>query len=187
MKNLTVVLFASLYFCLVNAACLDMEKGSSAKDLQANRMQCLNQARFLLPTVDANTVNSEEFRKQLIQPQNKNSNLVNDSTVHCRFVYQKQNGDSAKFRCARTNEQNQFYSNKGDLVASAVGVFTDEDDAFLADQNGQKINDFSKKDGKEKFLKADILKVRYQDDGSRNVENYTSAIRSQTELFVRLN
>ncbi len=179
MKNITIAILASLYLCHAQAACLDLEKGSSADELQKNRVQCLNQARFLLPTIDSATAISEEFRKQLIQPLSKNSTLVNDSTVHCRFVYQKQNGDSAKFRCAKTNETNQLYSSKGDLIEQAVGTIDEEDDIFLIDQNGQKISEAGKKDGKEKFLKSDILKVRYQDGGSRNVENYTSAAVSR--------
>ena len=145
MKNITIAFLASLYLCQVQAACLDLEKGSSADELQKNRVQCLNQARFLLPTIDSATAISEEFRKQLIQPQSKNSTLVNDSTVHCRFVYQKQNGDSAKFRCAKTNETNQLYSSKGDLIEQAVGTIDEEDDTFLIDQNGQKISEAGKK------------------------------------------
>lgn len=159
---------------LAQAECLNTEN-KTAEFLSQNRQECLKKSRYLLPAPSAA---SENFRTQLINPVSKKEGLVNGSVVHCRYVYQKQNGASAKFRCARTNDKNQLFDSKGRLVPDAVGLVSEGDDVYLSNQNNEKITEDGK-NGKVKALKAHILKVRYQTGDKRNVENYTSSAASR--------
>ena len=120
----------------------------------------------------------ENFQALLVNPASKKEGLINGSVIYCRYVFQKQNGASAKFRCAQTNEKNQLLDSKGRLVPEAVGLVAEGDEVFLANQNNQKITEDGK-NAKIKPLKAHIMKVRYQTGDTRNVENYTSSAASR--------
>lgn len=159
---------------LTQADCLNTEN-KTAEFLSQNRQECLKESRFLLSPPSST---SENFQALLVNPQSKKEGLVNGSVVYCRYVYQKQNGASAKFRCARTNEKNQLLDSKGRLVADAVGLVSEGDEVYLANQNNKKITEDGK-NGKVRPLKAHIMKVRYQTGDKRNVENYTSAAASR--------
>ncbi len=163
------------YHSMAMAACLNTENKLTPEQLAPNRQECLNKARFLLNPPD---VASEQFRSLLVNPASKKEGFVNGSIIHCRFVYQKQNGVSAKFRCARTNENNQLIDSKGKLVPEAVGLVSEGEEVYLTDKNNERFFEMGK-DDKKKHRKALIMKVRYQDGGDRNVENYTSSAASR--------
>ncbi len=173
-KLLFLLVTVTLGSCSVFAVCLIPGAEETANSLtQSNRKQCLVQAHFLvnLPELDSS------YTEQLINPVNKEG-LVNGVPVYCRFVYQIQNGASAKFRCARTNEHNQLYDTKGNLVPEATQLIAEDDDVFLADAQGKKIsNDAGTMTAKPR--KAEILKIRYTKLDGRNIENYTSAAASR--------
>ncbi|AGH94650.1 hypothetical protein [Pseudobdellovibrio exovorus] len=149
------------------AACQIPTGNESSSAREQNRLNCLAESRFLneLPALD-----SADFQRQIVSPRLKGKlDLQNGQDVYCRFHYQSQNGNSTKFRCARTNEQNQLYDSKGELVPEAVNLIDENDDVYLADRQKKKIEN----------RKAQIFKVRYSDGNSRNVENYVSVAASR--------
>lgn len=162
------------FSAVAQADCLNTEN-KTAEFRSHNRQECLKKSRYLLPAPSAA---SENFRELLVNPASKKEGLINGSVVHCRYVYQKQNGASAKFRCARTNDKNQLLDSKGRLVPEAVGLVSEGDEVYLTNQNNEKITEDGK-NGKIKPRKAHIMKVRYQTGDKRNVENYTSAAASR--------
>ncbi len=111
----------------------------------------------------------------MITPENSEG-LINGKPIHCRYIYQQQNGVSAKFHFALTNESNQLFDDAGLLAAEASQLITEDDDVFLVDSSGAKLAN-TKKSGK--FRKAQILKVRYTKLDGRSVENYTSSTASR--------
>lgn len=149
------------------AVCQIPSANMSSEANNRNRIACLAQARFLDPVPDAS---SPDFNTQLISPRVKDGiDLRNGNDIHCRFHYQRQNGNSAKFRCALTNAQNQLFDSRGNLVPEAVRLVTENDDVYLADARGTKLQD----------RKALILKIRYSDGNKRNRENYASTTASR--------
>lgn len=171
----TVILLGSL---ASSAACLNPEKITSKGQQTQNLQECRNSAIYLTEAPTAKTMASKDFLEQLVNPSSK-LKIANGSTVYCRYVHQEQNGTSAKFRCALTNQSGQFYDSKGNLVAEAVDVEIKKDDAFLLNKKGDKIVDTSKQGAKPSYLEATIMKVRHTDGGKRNVENYTSTATSR--------
>lgn len=141
---------------------------------ESNKLECLKEARFLLPQT---TASAEEIQHQLYNPEIENNKakafeFKNDETYHCRYNFQNQNGLSSKFRCALTDENNQLYDSKGNLAPEAAQLVSQGDDVYLADSNGQILEQESEKGLKKR--KAYILKVRYHNGDARNLENYTS-------------
>ncbi len=171
-KIISTISLIMVFACGATANCLVTDDTMTLPVRIANQKACLLQANFLIQQPDPAAPN---FREQLITPENSEG-LVNGKAIHCRYVYQLQNGASAKFRCALTNEANQLYDDDGQLAVEASQLITEEDDVYLADSNGAKLASF-KKAGK--FRKAHILKVRYTKLDGRNVENYTSAAASR--------
>ncbi len=172
LKILPFVFAITIFTASATAECLITNDTMSPAVLTANQKSCLLQAHFLIQQPNPAAA---DFREHLITPENSEG-LINGKPIHCRYVYQQQNGASAKFRCALTNEDNQLYDEDGVLAAAARQFITEEDDVFLADSSGAKLAS-TKKSGK--FRKAQILKVRYTKLDGRNVENYTSSAASR--------
>ncbi len=171
-KMLPFVFAIAMFGVTASAECLITNDTMPPALLTANQKSCLIQANFLIQQPDSA---AQGFREQLITPENSEG-LINGKPIHCRYIYQQQNGASAKFRCALTNESNQLYDDDGQLAAEASQLITEDDDVFLADSSGAKLAN-TKKSGK--FRKARILKVRYTKLDGRNVENYTSSAASR--------
>lgn len=102
-------------------------------------------------------------------------------TVHCRYFYRYQNGASNKFRCYRTNNLNQLMNDKGEVVPEAVSVgqHNTELEDILLSATGQVILS-----AKGKPLKADVLKVRFQDGSKRHRENFASAASTRISWIL---
>lgn len=149
-------------------AVCEIPAGNEGSDyLNRNRLNCLAESHFLDPQPD---LQSPEFQARLTQPKIKDGiPLQNGADIHCRFHYQSQNGNSAKFRCALTNAQNQLFDSKGQLVPQAAGLIDVGDDVYLADPSGNRIED----------RKAYIMKIRYSNGEKRNRENYSSTTASR--------
>ena len=151
---------------VANAICEVPGEQGSTQSTSQNIKSCMNMANFLVEAPDLSNLESSQ---ELISPKVKNLNVTNGDSIYCRYNYQKQSGASAKFRCALTNEKNQLFDSKGNLVPEAKTLKTVGDDVFLADEKGNIINE----------AKAKILKVRYHNGDSRNVENYSSTAASR--------
>ena len=158
----------------LSAECLKTD-GKPENLNDKNRVECLKQSRFTLNTPD---LNPEEMLKALNQPPSKKNDLVNGQIVHCRYVFVSQNGQSTKFRCVRTNENNQLMDSKGTVVPEAISVVEENDELYLTDAQNQKLTLANKKDT-PKPRKAYTMKVRYHDGNPRNTENYTSSAASR--------
>ncbi len=139
-------------------------------DKAKNLTACILQSNFLLnePTLNLNTKN------EILEPTLNQQTIKNNDVVYCRFHFQKQNGNSAKFRCLQTNSKNEFIDSKGNIATNAVSTLTEGDEIYLIDSNGNKLTD-----AKGKFRKAKKLKVRYSDGKKRNRENFTSSAASR--------
>jgi hypothetical protein len=175
----TFLVFGTLFISAhAMAVCLDTKNNKSSEFMKVNQKECLKQAHFILAAPALEETKTESFRAQLVQPESKKDGLVNGSVVYCRFFYQSQNGESAKFRCALTNEKNQLLDSKGQLVAEAAGLVAEGEDVYLTSANGQKLSRQNEA-GEIKPIKADIMKVRYQLGDDRNLENYTSSAASR--------
>lgn len=168
LKYVFCFLFAQTLLASAAFAVCQIPTGSeSSESRERNRLECLAQSRFLDALPDSS---SADFSSQLVSPRVKEGlDLRNGTDIYCRFHYQRQNGNSAKFRCALTNAQNQLYDSKGNLVPEAVRLVTQNDEVYLADGRGNRLDD----------RKALILKVRYSDGKKRNRENYSSTTASR--------
>ncbi|OFZ28981.1 MAG: hypothetical protein A2622_12845 [Bdellovibrionales bacterium RIFCSPHIGHO2_01_FULL_40_29] len=156
---------------VANAKCMIPNEKSSVDFLKSNQKNCLIQARFL----GEQPVRSDaKFFESLVTPSTKSS-LLNNTAVHCRFIYQQQNGASSKFRCVRTDSDNRLFDSRGELVAEAFTLISDGDDIFLGDELNRKL--ISSVTGKPR--KAQVLKVRYSKWDGRHIENYTSSAASR--------
>ena len=160
--SLTVFALTTAFSQISFAVCEVPGAAGAFQNDAENRKSCLKAGKFILEMPD---LTQEKNLNSLMNPSLKNTYITNGADVHCRFHYQKQNGASAKFRCALTNDQNQLFDSKGNLVPEAKGLKTVGDDVMLVDDRGNVIED----------KKARILKVRYMKSDSRNVENYSSA------------
>jgi hypothetical protein len=143
------------------AACEVPGANGAIQNEAENKKNCLKAGKFVLDILDSKQLNFQKITNSEL----KNTYITDGADVYCRFQFQKQNGASAKFRCALTNEKNQFYDSKGNLIPEAKSLKAVDDDVMLLDENGQVIPD----------VKARILKVRYSKNDGRNVENYSSA------------
>lgn len=133
------------------------------------KLSCLPEAYFLkTPVQDLSLENI------LKGPVIREVAFKSDETVYCRYFYRPQNGSSNKFRCYRTNEKNELYSDKGTLIPTAVKVGTGELDEILLDSQNKPILN-----AKGNPYKADILKVRFQDGSNRHRENFASTVASR--------
>jgi len=136
------------------------------------RMECLKNSYFLQPeqsNVDLGlAVRGPELKGELT--------FDYQEQVYCRYFYRYQNGSSNKFRCYRTNEKNQLMNDKGEVVSQAVsvGTFNSDQEDVLFDAQGKAILTT-----KGKQMKADVLKVRFQDGSKRHRENYSSTVASR--------
>lgn len=139
--------------------------GASLRQDQ-NISGCMNEANYL---VDAPDMTNPEIAQQLVNPQQNKVNVNNGDSIYCRYNYQRQGGQSAKFRCALTNANNQLYDSEGNLVPEARTLKAVGDEVYLADERGNILNN----------AKAEILKIRYYNGDSRNVENYVSTAVSR--------
>lgn len=165
------IILAGLMFSVQSfAECMSADKNSTT------RPECLKIARYVQDQPHLK-LGADEFRAQLVNPKSPEITITNDANIYCRYVYQKQNGSSAKFRCAQTNEKNELYDTKGTIIPEAVNLIAEDDEVYLADAQNNKLVTKAKS-GKDKPIKANILKVRYYKD-ARNVENYTSAAASR--------
>ena len=138
----------------------------------AQRLECLKNSYFLQP--EQSNISLELAQQG---PDLKDETKFDyREQVYCRYFYRYQNGSSNKFRCYRTNDKNQLMNEKGDVVSQAVsvGAFgTDQEDVLL-DSQGKAILT-----AKGKQMKADALKVRFQDGSKRHRENYASTVASR--------
>lgn len=152
------ILFAQTGFAACNLY-PDLEKKISNSD--PNRLACLDAAHFLLPRPEPKT------EEQLIAGPISDEPLIKtNETVYCRYVYKYQNGSSNKFRCYHTDSKNVLINEKGQLVPEAasvadmqVGTKLEED--VMIDHDGKPIT-VTAKDGSQKLVRADVLKVRYK-------------------------
>lgn len=184
-KVLGFILITQIGFMtLAWAECLNPKKISSARkksmnSKRENQLACLREAHFLLPP-PAGLYNDEKIAKEIVSPSNK-LGLKNGEDVHCRFVFEDQNGSSKKFRCALTTPEKVFVDDKGHPVPDAKDVKSEDGDDFLVDSKGNKIPETDKNGNREedKFVQPAILKVRYTDHGGRNVENFSSTAASR--------
>lgn len=118
--------------------------------------------------------------------------------VFCQYYHHKfDDSGSAKFRCARTNQDGVLYNDKGELVPEAKTVSTNEmgltinlngeniqvEEGHLLDQSGRLITKTDKK-GQQKLVKADELKVKYFID---NDQTGGSASRRDVKLQLDAN
>ena len=165
-QNLLVWASGLLLTSAASAACHFPDASLGSNDDKQNKQSCLAESSFVVTPPDAAQVNILEL---LQSPKASGLKIANDSVVYCRFHPQKQNGASSKFRCVRTNEKNQLYNSKGEIVESAVSFKEDQDDLLLIDAAGQIIPD----------QKAEVMKVRYFGGDKRNVENYSSTAASR--------
>lgn len=151
----TVILMAGMLNTEVSlAACEffpDLEKPISNND--PNRINCLKEARFLLPKPTKKT--TEEIKAGV---KTKEAEINPGSAVYCRYFYRYQNGSSNKFRCIRTDDNNVIVSEKGLAVPEAAKI--DANDVMLR-TDGSPIMYVNKK-GESKPMKADVLKVRFK-------------------------
>jgi hypothetical protein len=108
---LAVTLGASL----AHAVC-EIPRGNEGSGFaEKNKKACIQQAVFALPTPD---LNKPENMQRIMNPPLRKLSIANTETIYCRYVYQDQNGASAKFRCLRTNEKNELLDKKGNIVAT---------------------------------------------------------------------
>lgn len=162
-----------------SAACLNPDGMTSKKEIESNKKECLNMAHFTGTPSTSEQYLSEKFRERLVNPKSKQDEIANGSVMYCRYVHQDQNGTSLKFRCARTNESNQLYDTKDQLVSEAAGVVAEGDDFYLVTAKNEKILQAAKEGKQPSYRKANVMKVRATDGGERNVENYTSTAASR--------
>jgi len=151
----------------------DLEQPISDK----SRFECLKNAYFLQEPKRNVSLNDVVFGPQL----EDDVVFKPDEQVYCRYFYRYQNGSSNKFRCYRTNEKNILMNDKGEIVfqAQSVGAYNTEQEDYLLDQNGQIIYSH-----KNKPMKADVLKVRFQDGSKRHRENYASTVASRISWIL---
>lgn len=94
-------------------------------------------------------------------------------TIFCKYVYHKfDSPGSAKFKCARTNQNGMLFDEKGNLNENAVRVTTEGEQLTLNGQtfkaeegvlvglNNEPLTKTTK-DGKVKLLKGDVFKIKY--------------------------
>jgi hypothetical protein len=90
-------------------------------------------------------------------------------SVHCRFIpYRmdlKSGGKSRKFWCHRTDVTGRFYNDRGELAAFGSAVTAD---GLLVNSAGDLLRHA---DGRPQ--RAEVIKVKYTDGGSRGREVYT--------------
>lgn len=179
LKNIFSVSKYITLFCAVVVASNSLAICHIPDDLEkpldkSNKQNCINEAIFLLPTPK---LSSAEI---IAGPTLKTTSFNYQQTVYCRYFYRFQNGSSNKFRCYRTDNNNQLLSSKGEVISGAKKVITEneEDDGVLADANGQPL---LTAEGKK--IKPDILKVRFQDadpiSARRNREAYASTVATR--------
>lgn len=170
MNPYTSILFftLSLFAQFAYANCYTQD--SPLADKIANRQSCIVVSNFLQsePQLNSTTIN------QILRPTLNQQTIKNNDIVYCRYHYQEQNGNSAKFRCLQTNSKNELIDSKGNLAASAVSTVSEDGEIYLLDSTGNKL-----KDSNGKFRKAKKLKVRYTDGKKRNRENFTSSAASR--------
>lgn len=108
---LAVTLGASL----AHAVC-EIPRGNEGSGFdENNKKACIAQASFVLAPPD---LSKPENLYELVNPNMRTLSILNNSTIYCRYVYQDQNGQSAKFRCLRTNERNELLDRKGNIVST---------------------------------------------------------------------
>lgn len=147
---------------------------SDQLEVVTNKTNCLMKSEVLLDRPSP-TPKAEDIAKEL-SPSLYSGALSNQRDVFCRFVFEEQGGNSAKFRCLLTDSQNRLLNRKGELVPEAVNFKSENDEEFLVNASGAKIPSAEDKTG---FQRARKLKVRYADGKSRNRENYTSSAASR--------
>lgn len=134
----------------------------------ASRRKCLSGAQLIEPKLPL--VSDDELRTG---PPSE-SPLGSDQDVHCRLAPRPEQGGSLKFRCMRTNPQNQLYDEGGDLIPAAASV---DADGGLLDARGKEIPD---DDGKPR--EGDELRVKYfvgAEPAARYREMFTETVVSR--------
>ncbi|HEX9562471.1 MAG TPA: hypothetical protein VF981_00800 [Gemmatimonadaceae bacterium] len=117
------------------------------KVTDASRRACLSVARLIEP--DLPIASDDNLRAG---PPG-NVPLSASADVHCRLKPRAESGGSLKFRCMRTNAQDQLYDKDGELAPDAVGFDAGGD---LLDTRGEKVLD---EDGEPR--EGDELRVKY--------------------------
>jgi len=117
------------------------------KVTNASRKACLPMALLIEPGVPLAT--DDDLRAG--PPSHIPLSATDD--LHCRLKPRAESGGSLKFRCMRTNEQDQLYDDAGELVPAAVSF---DAGGVLLDAQGKKVLD---EDGKPR--EGDEFRVKY--------------------------
>jgi hypothetical protein len=100
-----------------------------------NKASCLKESAVLLPLPMG-----PKAIQEILNPTGNSGTLINNQTIYCRFHFQEQNGNSAKFRCVQTNEKNQLIDSKGHLELEATSTIEENDEIYLLNSKGQKLS-----------------------------------------------
>jgi len=172
LNNIVCAMVLTLCFSEVSLAICKIPDDLEKPINSSQRLECLKNSHFL------QSEQSNISLESAIQGPDLKDETTFDyrEQVYCRYFYRYQNGSSNKFRCYRTNEKNQLMNEKGDVVSQAVsvGVFGTDQEDLLLDSQGKAILT-----AKGKAMKADVLKVRFQDGSKRHRENYASTVASR--------
>jgi len=119
-------------------------------------------------------------------------------TIFCKYVYHKfDSPGSAKFNCARTNQNGTLFDEKGNLVDTAVRVATEGETlsfngAAVTVEEGVLVNlknepvTKTTKDGDVKLVKGDVFKIKYfvSDSERENKPRATRIVKFNNQDLV---
>lgn len=202
-QNNALVFFASIFTAVCFAQTpVDQQKkcvklGSVAETEMINSSSACFQSPELKWILDQpqNLNLADMVRGQTFSPE-LSANELSSKTVFCQFFPHSFSSDgSAKFMCARTNEDGVFYNNDGELVPEAKyvssknlnikiqinGIERSVDEGYLLDSNSNPVL-VTKKNGTQKLVRADELKVKYFIDKNQMDESQVS--RQQKTIQV---